>query len=113
MTALPPRSFISKPIERPYVPLKTGLGVFKIALRLRDQHVLKDTQREKAQIKFDHFRKLWNLTFGWFVQQTNSLYEVLKLKQNFCESKLVTGKTPSFVIGPFCIQHSICFNFGF
>ena len=113
MITLPPRSFISKLIERPYVPLKTGTRGFKIALRLRDEHVLKDTRREKVQIKFDHFRKLWNLTFGWFVQQTNSLYEVLKLKQNFCESKLVTGKTPSFVIGPFCIQHSICFNFGF
>ena len=37
-----------------------------------------------------------------------SLYEVLRLKQNFRKIKKVTGKTPFFEIGPFCTPHSIC-----
>ena len=44
--------------------------------------------------------------------QINSLYEVLKVKQNF-QKKTVTGKTPFFVIGSFCIPHSICLSIGF
>ena len=35
---LPCRGFILKPIERPYLPLKTALGILKIALCLRDWH---------------------------------------------------------------------------
>ena len=46
-------------------------------------------------------------TFGWLVCQTISLYDVLKLKQIFQRKKLVTGKTPFFVIGPFCTPYSI------
>ena len=44
--------------------------------------------------------------------QINSLQEVLKQKQNFQKSKVVTGKTPFFVIFPFCAQHFICLNIG-
>ena len=29
------------------------------------------------------------------------------------KNKIVTGKTPSFVIGPFCSRHTICLNIGF
>ena len=29
------------------------------------------------------------------------------------KNKVVTGKTLSFVIGAFCISHSICLNIGF
>ena len=43
----------------------------------------------------------------------DSLYEVLKLKQNFRKSKLVTGKTPFFVIDPFYTLNSIFLNIGF
>ena len=43
----------------------------------------------------------------------NSLYEVLKQKQNFCKNVVVTGKALLFVISPFCTLHSICFNIGF
>ena len=32
------RGFILKPIERANILLKTVLGIFKIALRLRDRH---------------------------------------------------------------------------
>ena len=44
---------------------------------------------------------------------TNSLEEVRTLKQNFLKNKVVTGQTPSFVIGPFFTSHSICINIGF
>ena len=37
----------------------------------------------------------------------------LNSKQNFQKNKVVTGKTPFFVIGPFCTHHSICLNIGF
>ena len=43
----------------------------------------------------------------------NSLYKVLKLKQNFQENKVDTDKTAFSVIGPFCSPHSICIHIGF
>ena len=38
---------------------------------------------------------------------------IFKLKQNLQKNKVVTGKTPFFVIGPFCTHRSICLNIGF
>ena len=49
-------------------------------------------------------------TFEWLVHQINSLCEVLKLKQFFWKNKVVTGKTPFFVIGPFYTPYSIPAN---
>ena len=43
----------------------------------------------------------------------NSFYEILKLKENFRKNKVVTGKTPFFVIGPSCTPNSSCLNIGF
>ena len=37
----------------------------------------------------------------------NSLYVVIKMRQNFQNNKEVTGKTRFFVIGPFCTHNSI------
>ena len=45
--------------------------------------------------------------------QINSMYEVPKLKQNFQKRKVVTDKTPFFVIGQFCTPHSIYLKIGF
>ena len=56
-------------------------------------------------------QRLWEIriwTFGSLVHQSNSFWEVLKLDQIFQKSKVVTRKTPVFVIGPFCSRHSIC-----
>ena len=39
----------------------------------------------------------------WVVGTFNSIKGVLKLKQIFQKNKVVTGKTPLFVIGPFSI----------
>ena len=47
----------------------------------------------------------------WYIKST--LYkEVLKLKENFQKNKVVTCKTPFFVVGPFCTNHSVCLNVG-
>ena len=52
--------------------------------------------------------------YGHFgLRKINSIYDVFKLKQNFRKNWVVTGKTPFFVIGPFCTPYSICVNIGF
>ena len=71
--------------------------------------ILKDTHREKAP----YIRKILIWTFGSLVHQINSFEEVLKLEQIFQKIKVVTGKTPLFVSGPFCSRHSICLNIGY
>ena len=43
-------------------------------------------------------KRIW--TFGLLVYQINSFYKVQKLKQIFKKNKVITGKTPLFVIGP-------------
>ena len=74
----------------------------------------KKRHREKAhQRKLQHLQKVGICAFGSVVHQINSLYKVLKLKQNFQKNKVVTGKTPFLVIGRFCNNHSICLNIGF
>ena len=74
----------------------------------------KDTHKKKhPKVKLQRSRKVWIWTFGWLLHQMNSIYEVPKLKQNFRKKKVVTDKTPFFVIGQFCTPHSICFNIGF
>ena len=49
---------------------------------------------------------------GWYIKST-LLYKFLKLKQNFRKNKVATGKTPFFVIDPFCTPQSICLIIGF
>ena len=51
--------------------------------------------------------------FRSLVYQIMSLEEVPKMKQNFQINKIVTVKTPFFVIGSFCTHHSICLNISF
>ena len=71
------------------------------------------TWKKHPQIKLQRLQKVWIWTFGWLVYQVNSLYVVLKLKQNVRKNKTVAGKTLFFAIGPFCTPHSICLNIGF
>ena len=49
----------------------------------------------------------------WVVGTLNQLFEVVALKLNFQKNKVGIGKTPFFVIGPFCTPHSIWLNIGF
>ena len=42
----------------------------------------------------------------WFIKLTQT-------GKNFQKYNVVSGKTPLFVIGPFCSDHSICLNIGF
>ena len=71
------------------------------------------TGKKHRQRKLQRMQKVRIWTFGYFMHQINLLLEVLKLKQNVQESKVVTGKTPFFLIGPFCTNHSICLSIGF
>ena len=71
------------------------------------------TGKKYRQIKLQRLQKVRIWAFGSLVHQINSLQEILKLKQNFQKNKVVTGKTPFFVMGPFCTHHSSCFNIGF
>ena len=71
------------------------------------------TGKKQRQIKFQRLQKIWIWAFGSLVPQINFLLKVPKPKQNFRKNKVVTGKTPFFLIGPFCTHHSICFNTGF
>ena len=52
-------------------------------------------------MKLQGLQKVQIWAFGFLVQQINSLHEVLKLKQIFQKNKVVTGKTPFFLIGSF------------
>ena len=57
------------------------------------------TGKIHSEMKFQRFRKVWVWTFGLWVHQINSLFEVLKLKKRLL---FFTGKTPLFLMGPFC-----------
>ena len=77
------------------------------------EYRLKDTHRGKVPPnKTPALRKSTNMGVG-AVGALSYSKEVLKLKQNFQKNKVVTGKTPFSVIGPFCSYHSICLNIGF
>ena len=71
------------------------------------------TGKEHPKIKLQPLRKIRIWTFGSLLNQINSIQEVLELEQIFQKNKAVTGKTPLFVVGPFCSRHSICLNIGF
>ena len=71
------------------------------------------TGKKHAKIKHQRLRKIRTWTFRSLVHQINTFQEVLTLEQSFQKNKVFTGKTPQFVIGPFCSRHSICFNIGF
>ena len=70
------------------------------------------TGKKLRQIKLQRFQKVQIWVFGLLVQQINSLKEVLT-ETKFSKNKVVTGKTPFFMIGPFCSHHFICLNIGF
>ena len=54
--------------------------------------------------------KIANKELGY----SDLLSEEWKALQSLTDDKrIVTGKTPFFVIGPFCTHHSICLNIGF
>ena len=71
------------------------------------------TGKKHHKIELQRLQKIRIWTFGLLVHQNCSFQEVLKLEQIFRKNKLVTGKTPLFVIDPFCSHHSICLDIGF
>ena len=102
-----------------YPPLKKIFVAIEVSVKKskpfrRYLTSLKDTHRDKAPSnKTPALRKSTNM--GVFTVTTlNQIFiKVLKLKQNFQKNKVVTGKTPFSVIGPFCSYHYICLNIGF
>ena len=71
------------------------------------------TGKKHPKIKLQRLRKMRIWRFGLLAHQISSIQEVLKLKQIFQKNKVVTAKTPLFVIGQFCSRHSIRLNIGF
>ena len=76
------------------------------------------TGKNNPQIIFQCLRIVWLWAFGSFEHQKNSFQEVLKTKQNFQKNKVITGKTPFFVIGSWhgslwkwCIFNLSTFNY--
>ena len=75
--------------------------VKKKVLNLVLTYWFKDAHREKNTLKLNSsaYEKYEYGHLGhWYIKLKN---------------KVVTGKTPLFVIGPFCSRHSICLNIGF
>ena len=71
------------------------------------------TWKKHPKIKLQRLRRIQIWTFRWLLHQIYSFKKVLKLERIFQKQKVVTGKTPLFVIGPLCSRHSICVNIGF
>ena len=73
--------------------------MFEILLRIL-------TGKKHQRIKLKRLQKVRIWAFGSLVHQ-------IKLKQIFQKHVLATGKTPFFVVGPFCSHCSICLNIDF
>ena len=87
-----------------------------LTLNFRALFFRKDTHREKSNLKlnFSAYEKSEYGYLGrWYIKLTLFNEEVLKLKQIFQKNKVITDKTPLFVIGPFCSRHSVCLSIGF
>ena len=53
--------------------------------------------KKHPQIKLQRFQQVRIWTIGWLVHQINSLYQVLKLKQNFRKKKKLLDKIRSLL----------------
>ena len=50
----------------------------------------------------------------WVIGTLNNLFiRGFHTQIKYSKNKVVSDKTPLFVIGPFCIRNSICINIGF
>ena len=75
--------------------------------------IFKDTQREKAlSNKTPALTKSTNMDI-WVVGTTNQLLRGSLTETKFEKNEVVSGKTPFFLIGPFCTHHCFCLNIAF
>ena len=68
--------------------------------------ILKGKKRPKSKLQRSRKIQIW--TFGSLVHQINSFQKIIKVEQIFQKNKVVTGKSPLFIISPFYSRHSIC-----
>ena len=73
-------------------------------------HLRMLTEKKHPKIKLQRLQKVRIWTFGSLVHQW---YIFSTSGTDFPKNKVVTGKTPLFVIGQFCSRHSIFLNIGF
>ena len=78
---------------------------------LYEFRTIKDTHREKVPSnKTPALTESMNMDI-WVVGTLNQLFiGSSQTETKFQKHKVVTDKTPFFVIGPFCTHHSICFK---
>ena len=88
-----------------------GVTCFRSHLSLHLRTIL--TGKNHRAIKLQRLRKVRIWAFGSLVHQIKSWQDVFKLTQNLQKNKAVTGRTPFFLISPFCSHHFICLNIGF
>ena len=69
--------------------------------------------KKHPKIKLQRLQKIRIWTLGSLVHQINSFLKVLKLKQIFQKNKVVTSRTPLFVIGLLCSRYSVCLKTAF
>ena len=70
------------------------------------------TGKKHPQMKLQRLPKVWIWTEAKFLK--NNVPKVwIWTETKFSKNKVVAGKTPFFVRGPFYTSHSICLNIGF
>ena len=82
-----------------FINRSSHLGAFLIQTILR---IL--TGKKHLTIKLQCLRKIRIWIF------VSLVHEITQIKSIFQKNKVVTGKTPLFMIGQFCSRHSICLN---
>ena len=72
--------------------------------------ILKDTHKEKA---LSNITQALTKSMNMNIWIKSTLYKRFLNRNKILKKKVVTGKTPFFVIGPFCTHNSICLNIDF
>ena len=76
--------------------------------------IIKDTYRESIPTnKAGAYEKYEYVYLGNWYSKSTICKKFLHSNNVFKKNKVVSGKSPFLVKGPFCAHHSICLNIGF